>query len=370
MQCDPKNAILPANRAMAYLKTESWRRADADCSLALSLDDCYVKAYQRRATARKNLKDYAKALEDLNHVLLIEPNNKQAKSEIGELALLKAEQERPKPLKENLPPASKSEESKVKGMFVTNSTPKIKESAKMVPGQIMSIDKPPHLRSKAPLQQIKITEVPDLGIQVPHLSVPAEKDQVRLEESSTATKPMIEVIDVQNNSQVLESTKVVLESKKVDKKMPDKDISKSKGLANQVEKDIIADENTLKSQPAEKKRLKKPSNSVQFSTTWSTLTSQQEKETYLRLLNVGDYPKVFKHSMEPAIFSGILEVLRNLKEGLACHLLGISRVPRVSAMVLFLEEKEISLIHGLVERVAGESSLSTSELKEIKKCFC
>merc|ERR1740129_960987 len=102
MQCDPKNAILPANRAMAYLKTESWRRADADCSLALSLDDGYVKAYQRRATARKNLKDYAKALEDLNHVLLLEPNNKQAKSEIGELALLKAEQERPKPLKENL----------------------------------------------------------------------------------------------------------------------------------------------------------------------------------------------------------------------------------------------------------------------------
>ena len=369
MQCDPKNAILPANRAMAYLKTESWRRADADCSLALSLDDGYVKAYQRRATARKNLKEYAKALEDLNHVLLLEPNNKQAKSEIGELALLKAEQERPKPLKENSPPASKSEESKVKGMFVTNSTPKIKESAKMVPGQIMPIDKPPHLRSKAPLQQIKITEVPDLGVQVPHLSVRAEKDQVRLEESSTA-KPMIEVIDVKNNSQVLEPTKVVLESKKVDKKIPDKDISKSKGLANQVEKDIIADESTLKSQPAEKKRLKKPSNSVQFSTTWSTLTNQQEKETYLRLLSAGDYPKVFKHSMEPAIFSGILEVLRNLKEGLACQLLGISRVPRVSAMILFLEETEISLIHGLVESVAGESSLSTSELKEIKKCFC
>ena len=121
MQCDPKNAILPANRAMAYLKTESWRRADADCSLALSLDDGYVKAYQRRATARKNLKEYAKALEDLNHVLLLEPNNKQAKSEIGELALLKAEQERPKPLKENSLPASNSEEPKVKGKFVPKS---------------------------------------------------------------------------------------------------------------------------------------------------------------------------------------------------------------------------------------------------------
>merc|ERR1711971_763796 len=71
--------------------------------------------------ARKNLKEYAKALEDLNHVLLLEPNNKQAKSEIGELFLLKAEKERPKPLKENSLPASNSEESKVKGMFVPKS---------------------------------------------------------------------------------------------------------------------------------------------------------------------------------------------------------------------------------------------------------
>merc|ERR1740129_1353173 len=154
-----------------------------------------LKLIKDEQQLEKNLKDYAKALEDLNHVLLLEPNNKQAKSEIGELALLKAEQERPKPLKENLPPASKSEESKVKGMFVTKSTP-AKESATMVPGQIMPIDKPPHLRLKAPLQQIKITEVPDLGIHVPHLSVPSEKDQVRSKESSTATKPVIEVIDV------------------------------------------------------------------------------------------------------------------------------------------------------------------------------
>ena len=123
MQWDRKNAILLANRAMAYLKTESWRQADTDCSLALSLDDGYVKAYQRRATARKNLKDYAKALEDLNCVLLLEPNNKKAKSDIGELALLEleAEKERPKPVKESSLPASNSEESKVKDKFVPKS---------------------------------------------------------------------------------------------------------------------------------------------------------------------------------------------------------------------------------------------------------
>ena len=51
-------------------------------------------------------------------------------------------------------------------------------------------------------------KVPDLGVQVPLLSVQAEKDQVRSEVSSIATKPMIEVIDIKNNSQVIDSTKV------------------------------------------------------------------------------------------------------------------------------------------------------------------
>ena len=118
MQCDPKNAILPTNRAMAYLENENWRRAEADCTLALSLDDCYVKAYQKRATARTNLKEYAKALEDLNHVLLLKPNNnnKQTKSKIEELVLLKAEQERPKPA-EAVANKSATEDQTVVKMF-------------------------------------------------------------------------------------------------------------------------------------------------------------------------------------------------------------------------------------------------------------
>ena len=58
MKCDPSNAMLPANRAMALLKKGRHREAEVDCTLALSLDPTYVKAYQRRATARASLKLY------------------------------------------------------------------------------------------------------------------------------------------------------------------------------------------------------------------------------------------------------------------------------------------------------------------------
>ena len=226
---------------------------------------------------------------------------------------------------------------------------------------LVPIEKPPHLRSKTPLQQIKITEVPCSSSSTENDQIVPQTDLEKTKPSTS--KPLIEVIEVKNNSKTETDTEKENESVVV------KDISKSKGLAGKVEKEIINDTSILQSQ-SEKKKLKKPSSSVQFATSWSKLTNQQEKESYLCLLNSSDYLKVFKHSMEPSIFSGILEVLTNMDKGVSPHLLGISRVPRVSALILFLEEKELCTIRNLVGKVEKESMLSSSELKEIKKCFC
>ena len=345
---------------MAYLKTGEWRGAEADCSLALALDDSYVKAYHRRGSARKNLKEYAKALEDWRHVLILDPNNVQAKSDIEEVSRIMIESKKETPAtdtKENAAPVS-GEQSKVKGMFVSKS-PAASGSSSMVPGQIMPVEKPPHLRSKTPLQQIKITEIPSLALN-------PENEPVSLKEKkSSVTKPLIEVIDVKDHP-------VVTDDKEGEKNMVDK-ISKSTGFAGKVEKEIINAKSSLlkNQQPEKQKKTKKPSTSVQFANTWARLTSLEEKEEYIGLLSPVDYPKVFKHSMEPSVFSGILEVLSQMRLGdPSTHLLGISRVPRVSAMILFLDEKEQSLVQLLVNKVIQKSLLSPSELKEIKKCFC
>uniref|UniRef100_A0A672SMN6 RNA polymerase II-associated protein 3 n=1 Tax=Sinocyclocheilus grahami TaxID=75366 RepID=A0A672SMN6_SINGR len=52
MEADGTNALLPANRAMAYLKLHRFSDAEQDCSTALALDASYAKAFARRATAR------------------------------------------------------------------------------------------------------------------------------------------------------------------------------------------------------------------------------------------------------------------------------------------------------------------------------
>eukprot|EP00794_Sanderia_malayensis_P006067 gene6067-6769_t len=76
-ELDPRNAIVYANRAMALLKLERYAAAEDDCTRSLSIDSDYAKAIARRATARTKLKKYKSAIEDQEHLLKLQPNNKQ-----------------------------------------------------------------------------------------------------------------------------------------------------------------------------------------------------------------------------------------------------------------------------------------------------
>ncbi|XP_054010521.1 RNA polymerase II-associated protein 3 isoform X1 [Hylaeus anthracinus] len=75
----PYDAVFYANRALCQLKLDNLCSAESDCSAAIQLDETYVKAYHRRATARMNLKQYKEAKQDLEKVLKLEPSNKEAK---------------------------------------------------------------------------------------------------------------------------------------------------------------------------------------------------------------------------------------------------------------------------------------------------
>ena len=49
-----------------------------DCDTALELDNTYIKAYARRATAKQSLGRLKEAMEDYEHLLKLQPGNKQA----------------------------------------------------------------------------------------------------------------------------------------------------------------------------------------------------------------------------------------------------------------------------------------------------
>ncbi|CAN1161616.1 RNA polymerase II-associated protein 3, partial [Linum perenne] len=77
-------AVAYANRAMAYIKIKRFREAEDDCTEALNLDDRYIKAYSRRATARKELGELKESMEDSEFALRLEPNNQEIKKQYND----------------------------------------------------------------------------------------------------------------------------------------------------------------------------------------------------------------------------------------------------------------------------------------------
>ncbi|KAL5786716.1 hypothetical protein ACOSQ2_009108 [Xanthoceras sorbifolium] len=81
-------AVAYANRAMAYLKIKRFQEGEDDCTEALNLDDRYIKAYSRRATARKELGKLKESIEDSEFALRLEPQNQEIKKQHAEVKSL------------------------------------------------------------------------------------------------------------------------------------------------------------------------------------------------------------------------------------------------------------------------------------------
>jgi len=108
MELDPSSALLPANRAMCYLKLNKPSQAEADATRSIELDPSYAKGYYRRAMARKELHKYKLALDDLNKVLELEPSSKQAldeKQKVSRLLVPPQEKLEPRVAEVDAPPA-------------------------------------------------------------------------------------------------------------------------------------------------------------------------------------------------------------------------------------------------------------------------
>lgn len=73
------------NRAQAELKLQNWNSAFWDCEKVLELEPGNIKALLRRATTYKHQNKLQEALEDLNKVLNVEPDNELAKKTLLEV---------------------------------------------------------------------------------------------------------------------------------------------------------------------------------------------------------------------------------------------------------------------------------------------
>lgn len=72
-----KNEVVLSNRAMCYLKTNEYAKAEQDCTLAIRSNENHVKSYFRLALALNALGRHVEGLDALQRGLALEPQNRQ-----------------------------------------------------------------------------------------------------------------------------------------------------------------------------------------------------------------------------------------------------------------------------------------------------
>ncbi|KAG8190612.1 hypothetical protein JTE90_017876 [Oedothorax gibbosus] len=296
MELDPDNALLPANRAMAFLKKDQYQAAENDCSLCLSLDPTYVKAYLRRGAARKGLKKLFLAKDDFLKALEIEPDNKQAQLELEKI---------------------NKEISMESHSWKESDSKAIQDNILMEP-------------SKSSIEIMEVQEDKDEILKASKdLTVGSYNQKLEelkavksdLDADSTAVQDSFNKLNLKNDSTANLSH-----------------ANSGDNPCNGIESIISALEQTLPPVPTA---------SFQFLTDWKKISNYPElKYSYLKQISPETIQKLFRHSIELELFPEILHTLSaNFIENgddVYPYLKALSTVGRFSMMVMFLshEEKE------------------------------
>jgi len=363
MQCDPTNAMLPANRAMALLKKEQYGAAERDASMAVSIDGTYIKAYQRRASARIGLGKLEEAIKDFEKVLELEPKNKAAKAEKEKIEAMVKDKEKPKVveskngMKENMKGIFDKGNQKTKAVKLevgSKSSTKllIQDEDSSDPSLVFPIHKPPHQRSKKPLRRIEISEV-GFNEEPKEPKVKEDKNKaspVKVEMKSKITQvgPKTEPSDFicEENGACKDDAKVATKSKGFTKKIEEEIVTEMKGKPCS---DAFAKDDDTKDVP------KIPKGYSQFVVDWRTCSSVESRMQYLHQFKIRDYKSVFKNSLDSKHFSEILSVLEHSQksgfsdqERIGDHLEGLSQLPRISPIAMFMDKKDGDILRSLM----------------------
>ncbi|XP_066152253.1 RNA polymerase II-associated protein 3 isoform X2 [Euwallacea fornicatus] len=409
INCYAYDPIYYANRGLCYLKKNSFIAAEADCTLALRLDSTYVKALQRRASARESLGKFELAISDLQVALTHEPKNTESKAALErirkKLGTINTTVENPSRI------ISKFTASRNKGQTAKPAIGSISNSQVLGsstgsswpdPGceivNINAIKKPPHLRSKKPLVKIQVSEINSVSKHIDEASEqPLNKPEaIKKHVVEHVKKVNFEEEDLDSNRDTIRKISVFKNNKAkakneigdilIENPLPDSNQPSGiiiSGDLNELEKKTIVQEiQVAEIKPKEDKNtenilitklhnkclkdtknikieefsqettLEIPKTSVQFYSMWKTLKTADNKYEYLKLIEPNEIPKLFKESLDSTVFSSILEVLSNgfvaNGDDVYGFLYHLTQVPRFSALTMFMDSKDKDCLWELI----------------------
>uniref|UniRef100_A0A2K5QFQ6 RNA polymerase II-associated protein 3 n=1 Tax=Cebus imitator TaxID=2715852 RepID=A0A2K5QFQ6_CEBIM len=318
---DGANALLPANRAMAYLKIQKYEEAEKDCTQAILLDGSYSKAFARRGTARTFLGKLNEAKQDFETVLLLEPGNKQAVTELSKI--------KKKPLKKVI----------------------IEETGNL----IQTIDVPDITTAAAPESNpINLANV------IAATGTTNKKNSSQDDLFPTSDTPRAKVLKIEEigDTSSLQPQANLKQDvcQSYSEKMPLQIGQKPAQFVTTVLPPI-------------------PANSFQLESDFRQLKSSPDMlYQYLKQIEPSLYPKLFQKNLDPDIFNQIIKILHDFyiekeKPSLIFEILQrLSELKRFDMAVMFMSETEKKIAHVLFNHI-DKSGLKDNSVEELKKRY-
>ncbi|KAA0048074.1 RNA polymerase II-associated protein 3 isoform X1 [Cucumis melo var. makuwa] len=306
-------AVAFANRAMAYLKIRR-QEAEDDCTEALNLDDRYIKAYSRRATARKELGKAKEALEDAEFAQRLEPNNQEIKKQHADLRAF----------------VGKAILEKASG--ASRSSPKDKKMLKKSDSDA------------------KIQDIPPVSSSTSRTGLLAARERVEENGGENAVKTSARV---EENEDI--STRAEIACKKVATNGFHKD---SSSYLWALERDHLPRKPELKasvqelaSQAASRsmveaaKNIIAPTTAYQFEVSWRGFSDDQALQAcLLKTISPAKLPQIFKNALTAPILIDIVKCVATFfteEPALAISFLeNLVKVPRFSILMMCLSSSE------------------------------
>ncbi|CAF3541444.1 unnamed protein product [Rotaria sp. Silwood1] len=303
IECDPTCAIYFANRAQCQLFEQRYGACEADCTLAIQIDQNYLKAYYRRSLARIELKKIEQARKDLEYILIHEPLNNDAKNKLDEL----------------------------------NKNDEIKRLGRIYP----LYDKPIDKRSTKPLKRIEIQEI-DTSIITN--SVTTKKKTIVIEEMDTDL-PSAEPIITPSPSSPTPPPPPPPSSQSQKSIITEKPSTKSVSIPTTV--------------PTTGFQFKRDWSNLN--------NQLEQQTIYFNKIPPKSYKTIFSTGLDSSVFSKILLLWSNqinIDEHLIDSMYELRQTPRFDTQLSFLGNDDKNLLKTILQRLQNECS-STDKIQTI-----
>ncbi|XP_037954043.1 RNA polymerase II-associated protein 3-like [Teleopsis dalmanni] len=353
----PEDATFYSNRALCYLKLESYEHTIDDCNSAIKIDKNCLKAYYRRMQAHESLGNNIDALKDCTTILSVDPKNSETKKSLQRI-------------NDKLKSAKKI---KVDQLFSKLRSNEI---------EIQPIDKPPHKRSSKPLQRIDVIDTildADLSI--------SDDDIDKIFNGNCGTFEKVETKPDENygiDPIIAQKTKIIeLNEDKLTSKSTNKNSrSDSKILVEEISNNgtnIKSLENDIPKVKQMHKSLSVPTissnrplpsppkSTSQFYANWKELDNLQ-KYTYLKSIDVNKLSYMLGAGFESDTLTDILTVIYEyylpIKDPQIVEtMLQICKNKQVPILSLFMSANDKEMLTDILNIIKeDEKNIATAEI--------